>query len=792
VNKLLTVLLCLISCSFVLAQDGTKSFPGFFPFEWNEDKGTIYLVVDKIDQEFIYINSLAAGLGSNDLGLDRGQLGNTRIVKFIRAGNKILLVQPNQKYRAISDNHAEVKAVKEAFANSVIWGFPIKEKRGNGFLIDMTSFLLRDAHGVIKRLKAKKQGEYKLEESRSAIWMDRTKNFPKNSEFEVLLTFVGEAKGAFIMSVAPDADAVSVRQHHSFVSLPEKGYKPRVYHPGSGFFNISFYDYAAPIHEDMDKKYIVRHRLEKKNPANKMSEAVKPIIYYLDPGCPEPVKSALLDGAGWWNKAFEEAGYKDAFQLKILPEGADPLDVRYNVIQWVHRSTRGWSYGASVVDPRTGEIMKGHVSLGSLRVRQDFMIAQGILSPYGKKENHELMEEMALARLRQLSAHEIGHTIGLAHNFAASYNDRASVMDYPHPFIKQKKGKFDFSKAYDDKIGAWDKRTVLYGYQDFKDDKDEEKELLKIIRENEKKGFLFISDPDARPISGAHPNAHLWDNGENAVEELSRLMSLRTSAMKKFGENSIPKGSVFSKLENVFVPVYMMHRYQIEAAAKLIGGYNYNYAVKESWAKRINEPVKGELQQEALNILLNTLQAKELSIPDHIKELLFPPAYGYDRNRESFNGKTGVYFDPISAAESLAQGTLSLLLNPERMNRMQNDPNSSPGGLGLAAYLSKISDQLANAPSNSENEENLNKSVFKIFFYEMIRVLENEMAYEQVKSSVFGQIEQILNPSGEDLDAFTQYLSLEWTRWLNGDLNIKQKTTLSMPPGSPIGCGNHF
>ena len=429
--QLLTFFLFSISFSQSILDKELEKYEGFFNFYYDNSTDKIYLEVDKLNSDFLYINSLATGIGSNDIGLDRGQLGNERLVSFQKAGNKLLLIQPNLSFRANTSNKAEEKSIEQAFAKSVIYGFKILETNDNKYLIDLTSFLMQDKHGVADRLKSAKQGVYKIDLSKSALQLDRTKSFPKNSEFEALLTFSGKPTGRLITSgVSPDPSLVSVVQHHSFIELPDNEYTPRVFDPRSGALAISFMDYATPVQEEINKKYITRHRLEKIDPTLEVSEAKEPIIYYLDPGTPEPVRSALIEGASWWNQAYEAIGYKDAFQVKILPEDADPMDCRYNVIQWVHRSTRGWSYGSSVVDPRTGEIIKGHVSLGSLRIRQDFLIAQALLSkPFIEDDNYDPMLNMAIARIRQLSAHEVGHTIGFAHNFAASTNNRSSVMD---------------------------------------------------------------------------------------------------------------------------------------------------------------------------------------------------------------------------------------------------------------------------------------------------------------------------------------------------------------------------
>ena len=413
--KKITFLISLLALCFqvnaqILNKKDLKSYEGFFDFYYEESSDKIYLKVKKLHKEFLYVNSLASGVGSNDIGLDRGQLGNERLVFFKKAGNKLLLMQPNLAYRANTDNALERKSIEQAFAKSVLFGFKILSENDGNYIVDFTPFLMQDTHGVANRLKGRKEGTYKIDASKSALALERTKAFPNNVEFEALLTFKGQPSGSKLRSVTPTASLVTVIQHHSFIELPDGNYKPRVFDPRSGAISMSYLDYATPIQEPIKKRFIIRHRLEKKRPKSKRSEAKEPIIYYLDPGTPEPVRSALLDGAGWWNEAFEAIGFKDAFQVKMLPKDADPMDCRYNVIQWVHRSTRGWSYGASVVDPRTGEIIKGHVSLGSLRIRQDFMIAQALMNqPFAERDdNYQPMLDMALARIRQLSAHEVG------------------------------------------------------------------------------------------------------------------------------------------------------------------------------------------------------------------------------------------------------------------------------------------------------------------------------------------------------------------------------------------------
>src|SRR6266478_4668578 len=602
-----------------------QKMPGYFPLYWEDKSGKLWLEIDKFDVEFLYVDSMPAGMGSNDLGLDRGQIGGSRIVRFERSGPKVLLIQPNYRYRSITDNAAERRAADQSFAQSVLWGFDVQAEEGGRVLVDATQFYLRDAHHIPSTLQRMNQGTFRADLTRSALYLPRTKNFPKNTEVEATLTFTGENPGAFVRDVTPNPETITVREHHSFVELPGPGFHPRAFDPRAGYFTSIFTDYAAPLDGRMAQRFIVRHRLQKKNPAAAMSEPVQPIVYYLDPSAPEPIRSALLEGARWWNQAFEAAGYKDAFRVELMPEGADSMDLRYNVIQWVHRATRGWSYGAAVIDPRTGEIIKGHVTLGSLRVRQDFLIAEGLLAPYEKgKPGAAKAQEMALARLRQLAAHEVGHTLGLMHNYSASTVNRSSVMDYPPPYVKVgADGVPDLSEAYAKGIGEWDKVSIAFGYQDFAPGTNEAAALNKILLDAYGRGLRYLTDQDARPAGSSSSVAHLWDSGANAVDELNRLMQVRATALKNFGEKNIREGAPLATIEDVLVPVYLLHRYQVEAASKLVGGLDYTFALRGD-GQTPTQIVAPAEQRRALVAVLATLKPEALALPESLLKMSPP------------------------------------------------------------------------------------------------------------------------------------------------------------------------
>ena len=660
--------------------DGMDKMDGYFPMYWDETDGKLWLEIGLFDTEILYAQGLAAGLGSNDIGLDRGQSGGSRIITFQRVGPKILMVQPNYAYRSSSDDVDERRAVEEGFAKSTLWGFTVTAETDGRVLVDTTDFLIRDAHNVVGRLRQRTNSTYRLDASRSAIHLPYTRAFPKNSEMDVTVTYTSDQPGGMVGTVAPNARAVTLRLHHSFVELPGPGFTPREADPRSGVGAISYSDYSTPLGEPMVKRFARRHRLEKRDPNAEVSDPVEPIVYYLDRGAPEPVRSALLEGARWWNQAFEAAGYRNAFRVERLPEGADKMDVRYNVINWVHRSTRGWSSGGSVTDPRTGEIIRGQVTLGSLRVRQDYLIAEGLLLPYenGTEAPPELAA-MALARIRQLSAHEVGHTLGFGHNYYASPLGRVSVLDYPHPLITLlQNGTLDFSEAYDVGIGEWDNVFVEWAYQDFPDGTDEAAALDGILADARGRGLVYMTGQDTQ-IS---PLVHQWANGRDPAAELERLMDLRRNSMNRFGESAIKLGMPLATMEEVLVPLYMNHRYQIIAAASGLGGMNYTYALRGDGQVPL-ERISGNVQRGILDALVSTLHPSELSIPRTVLDNLPPRPSGFGRNRELFPRYTGGTFDAITPAVALAEITVSNVLNEQRAARLveQNALDSNLPGL---------------------------------------------------------------------------------------------------------------
>jgi hypothetical protein len=837
------------SASIAAKVAGFRKIDGFMPLYWDEQGGRVWMEVGRFGTELLYQVSLPAGVGSNPIGLDRGQMGDSALVVFERVGPKVLMVQPNYRYRALSQDGAERRAVEQSFARSVLWGFKVEAAEGSRVLVDATAFFLRDAHGVVERLRQSKQGRYRVDDSRSAIYLDRTKGFPKNTEIETTLTFTtDEDPGSLVGEVTPTPTAVTVREHHSFVELPalDGGYRPRRQDPRVSSFGIEFNDYASPISSPIEKRWIARHRLVKKDPAAAVSEPVAPIVYYVDNGAPEPIRSALVEGASWWSEAFAAAGFRGAFVVKVLPEDADPMDLRYNMINWVHRSSRGWSYGGSVVDPRTGEILKGNVTLGSLRIRQDYMLGSGMVPQYGgpSAQAGSLRREdggagpdmradhfacdfgalpdldyladldpasdavaMSLARIRQLSAHETGHTLGFAHNFAASTYGRASVMDYPAPTVGIKDGHLDLSDAYGRGIGAFDTFAVIYAYAQFAAGADEERELQKIVAGGVASGMLFVSDEDARPAGAAHPLASLWDNGADPVAMLRHEMDVRRLGLSRFGLDSIPDGTPLSMLEAKLLPLYLHHRYQLQAAVKSLGGLSYTYSVKTA-GKPLPTPVAdivpGARQREALRAVLDTITVDELVLPTRILDLIPPRAFGYGgRPVELFEKRTDLVFDPIAAATMAADLAVSAVLQPERAARLnefhaRGESNPDFDEVVRALLRQTWYYRAAEGPKDARARAVL-QAVQDLVVTRLMDVASSADAAPSVRSIASGRLRALRDslkargtagsPAGAGMPADHLAATTEnIDRFLSRpDAPYRRTTPLPIPPGDPIG-----
>ncbi len=736
--------------------------------------------------EYIYVEGLATGLGSNPVGLDRGQLGDARLIVLRRVGGRLVIEQPNLAYRALTEDADEATATRQSFATSILWSGPIGPLADDGrALVDLTSFLVRDAHGVVRRLAETGQGEFALDPERSLVDLDACLAFPDNLEFEALLTYAADKEiGDHVRSTAPSPEAITLVQHHSLVRLPEPGYTPREFDPRAGSFAIAFHDYAAPLTAPIERRWIVRHRLT----------AGDSLVYYVDRGAPEPIRSALLDGARWWAEAFAAAGFPDAFRVELMPAGAHPLDVRYNVIQWVHRSTRGWSYGGGVVDPRTGEMLKGHVSLGSLRVRQDRLIFEGLVgadkSGSGAPDDPV---ELALARIRQLSAHEVGHTLGITHNFAASTYGRESVMDYPAPLVSvDADGNLDLSAAYATGIGKWDIHAIRFAYTEL--DGDEAAALERLLAEGRAQGLEFITDQDARPPGAAHATGSLWDNGSDAVAQLETEMAVRRIALERFGADRVARGAPLALLEEVLATVYFRHRYQLEAAVKRVGGFDYRYALRGD-GQPMPRPVAAAEQLRALGAVLATLDPGALDLPESTLAVLHPRPFGYSGNRELIRGHAAPAFDPLGAAATAADMAVSMLLQPERAARLVNFHHRDPSLPGFADVLDALlGSTFATRPGEAGRALEIRRAVRGVVVDALIALASNPEAALPVRV----EAEAALRAAAARLAGGTpgtgpgpheRYLASRIDRFLDRPAPVEAQGARAPdpPPGSPIG-----
>jgi hypothetical protein len=650
---------------------GMEKRDGFLPLYWDAAKGRLLIEVARPDEEFLYLVSQVTGVGDLQvgLGLDRGVPGDESLARFERVGPRVLLVARNPRFRATSGGPDLARSVEESFPTSTLGSFEVLAEEQGRVLADATALFLSDAMDVRRQLREANQGTFALDRERSRLHLERTRAFPDNTEVEAALTFTSDQPGPRLRLHAPDARALTLRQHHSFVRLPDGGYRPRAFDPRIGLFAIAFFDFARPFDQDPVRRYAMRHRLQKKDPQAPLSEPVKPIVYYLDRAVPEPYRTAFKEGTRWWSRMLEQAGYKDALRVEDMPEGMDPMDARYHVIQWMHRTSGGSSVGPSFVDPRTGEIIKAAVRMDSHRSLANFDLYAALLPALGKDASalDAEAEALMMARRRQHAAHEVGHTLGFAHNFAAAFDERASVMAYPAPLIRLVDGRLDLSQAYAPGPGEYDALITRWAYTEFPP-AQEQQGLQAIVSEMLAKGLRFTSNPDERAESSM-AEASVWVNGRDAVEALGEAIKVQRFVVDRFDERAVAKGDPFWLLQRRFAAAYLYHRLTLVAAVKAIGGMDFRYALRGD----PGEPtrlVEGARQRRALELVLDSIEPAALAVPERVLVLLAPRPFGYQEDEHALSVPGQTAFDQLGAARALASGALRLVLMPQRAARL--------------------------------------------------------------------------------------------------------------------------
>jgi hypothetical protein len=783
-------LLAAFAAHLSFAQSGAERKEGFIPMLWDAEQGKLYFELSRLDQDLLYFTSVAKGSGSGSVGLEWAGGGEGGVIQFRRVGPKVLVVQKNLRFRAGNGGPGLEQSIDESFPDSVLASLPIVKIEAGKVTVDATPLVVRDAAGFAAsgtsgggrggagggggRGPAAEEGgrssaTWRFDPLRSAVYLPRTKAFPKNSEVEVIVTYEALTGGA---RTAPEAKILTGRLHYSFVE-PPTGYHPRPADPRIGVGSIRFSDYSRPASGGTGVEWVHRHRLEKKDPSAALSEPKQPIIYYLDPAIPEPTRSAMKDGFRWWNKAFEAAGFKNALQIRDLPADMDPMDIRYNQIYWVNRDERGYSTGGGLTDPRTGEILAARVRLESDRVRtasrywQSYVPGSTTGGGGGAGENDEGMflalppystpeteQQLSLLREALLTAHEVGHSLGFGHNFNSSINDRASVMEYPSPRIKVVNGKIDLTDAYQKEIGAYDIMMVRYAYTEFPPDQ-EKTGLDGVIRAMRAKGLIYTPATDPRWIR--------YDDLADPAEYLRQTLEQRKVLIANYGPAVLKPGEPYGNLRGIRLwMAYLHHRWAIDSGVRYIGGMYHNFVVKgESLPP--TEIVPAAKQREILGLLLDALDPSNLAIPEPLLTSLTvavetgPRQGSGGPDLENLEMSTGYAFDHLSAARTVAGIVLDQLFDPEKAARLISFADRQLGALTLPEVITATTRKVFGTPAAGINKS-LQRQTQRVYVDALMTLGASPASTPDVRAVVMAAVSSLRTEVAgmKDSDAVTE------------------------------------
>ena len=774
---------------------GCEKFEGLFNIYQDKKSGKSYLEIDTshLDQEFIYFSYFENGV--TDAWTVKGRYRGSKIIKISKFYNKIDITVHNTKYYFDKENPLS-KGANSNINTPLIISENIIAKNNDKtrFLINADNIFLNES---LQQIRSSYSGAYRGFRlgnlSKSKTRYSKIRNYPENTDVVVNYFYESKYPSKRGSDAITDSRNVSIMLQHSLIRMPDSGYVTREDDSRIGYFTTQSNNMTT-LDQVNYRDFINRWRLEKKDPTKELSEPIKPIVYWVENTTPYEFRELIKEGVETWNIAFEKAGFKNAIQVKIQPDTADwdAGDLRYNVLRWTSSPNPPWGgYGPSFVNPRTGEILGADIMLEwsyiTNRIVSDELfneresysvnfldhdpfycdaayyqqIEKSLGINYIKNMNlsKELEKELVRQSLIRLVIHEVGHTLGLSHNFKGSLlltNDElnnkeivntkgisSSIMEYPA--INITKDPKNQGLFFDIKPGPYDIWAIEYGYTDYEDSESESDGLSSILARSTEKELAFANDAmDMRsPGKGSDPDAMIFDLSSTQLEHSLDKIEMVYKILEGLKDKYTNENDTYEELYRSYRTLVYSYYQALNVVSRQIGGVKVDLAHTDQDGEKPFVSVDKETQKRAMDIIAKYGFSNKM--------LLQPDIFPYlQKQRRGFN----VSSDPAIHQRILTYQNrlLDHLLNNKVLTRMTNSALYG-NEYELPYYMIDLRKSIFESDLNS-NISTIRQNLQTAYVNRLLNIMDSKSYDSHSKTSAFYN----LNWLKENLDVTTANL----------------------------------